>query len=77
MISELPIEKGTDITIVNSLGVATSYKITRLALEIQQRYDMLWLSFVEADGAQKNLSLYADQIKIFNTETKELIDIYA
>lgn len=77
MIQLLPIKAGTNITIVTELGVSTEYNIIKAELEIQERYDFLKLSFVDpTNGDCKNISMYADQIEVFDTKTETLIDIY-
>ena len=78
MTVELPIEKGMNITIVNDLGAATQYEVIYASLEVSERYEMLRLCFLDRNThSQKTISLYADQIEVFNTETEELIDLYA
>ena len=77
MIHLLPIAEGTNITIVNNLGICTEYKIIKAELEMHQAYDFFKVSFVNpADRVCKTVSMYADQIEVFDTETEALIDIY-
>ena len=77
MIHPLGIAEGTNITIVNDLGVCTEYKVIKAELEMHQSYDFFKVSFVNpTDSVCKTVSMYADQIEVFDTETEALIDIY-